>query len=121
MERLQAAVAILFLLPEKPFPRREFVMNYEDLGRYTEASEQARLLAQQRNQTLSKLSSMLGSVVGSSSGGYVAVAMDFEQARALLDLAVRQDAELQEAIAKANAAAPGCEKQPLALWRMSRR
>ncbi|MBF0095446.1 MAG: hypothetical protein HQL34_13005 [Alphaproteobacteria bacterium] len=94
-------------------------MDYESLGRYTEASERARSLAAQRHNKLVDLSRLVSAVTGHSSTGYVAVAMDCERMRSLLEEAAKLDAEMLEAVAVANAVAASCGKPLLKIWQSS--
>lgn len=91
-------------------------MNYEALGRYTEASERAHSFAAQRHNKLSDLARAISAATGMSSSGFVAVELDFARVQGLVDEAAKLDASLMEAVAEANANASHCGKAPLKLW-----
>ena len=83
-------------------------MNFEALGRYTEATERAARLAKQRDNQMAELARQLTIITGSKSGSCVAVFAE----------AAKADAELCQAIAEANAIAQACDKRPLKLWHL---
>ena len=96
-------------------------MNFEALGRYTDAAERAARLAKQRDNQMAELARQLTIITGSKSGSCVAVFADFEALTVQLAEAAKADAELCQAIAEANAIAQACDKRPLKLWHMTSR
>ncbi|MDR1662526.1 MAG: hypothetical protein LBR95_08925 [Azoarcus sp.] len=94
-------------------------MNFEALGRYTDAVERASRLARSRDGSLAEIARQLNVFTGSKSGGHIAVAVDFGRIAKQLDEAEKIDAELVQAVAEANAVAQDCDKRPLKLWQQA--
>ncbi len=93
-------------------------MNFEALGRYTEAAERAAKLARQRDTLLTELARQLTITTGSKSGSCIAVFADFEALTVQLADAAKADAELCQAIAEANSIAQACDRRPRKLWHL---
>lgn len=91
-------------------------MNFEALGRYTEATERAARLAKQRDNQMAELARQLTIITGSKSGSCVAVFADFEALTVQLAEADKTDAELCQAIAEAKLIADGVDIEGAEVW-----
>jgi hypothetical protein len=88
-------------------------MNYESLGRYTEAKEKAEKLALEVHSAMASV----GRYVSSSGVSNLKQAReyDFSAIRSNLDKAEKAYAEMTASIAIANHEAPLCEREPIKL------
>jgi predicted oxidoreductase len=87
-------------------------MNYEALGRYTEAVERFRRLLSMRNRIIADAARVLQSVAGNSSAWDRPDELDIDALIASLEEARRLQAEMLAAVAEANAVADAA-KRPL--------
>lgn len=90
--------------------------NFEALGRYITAREQAEKFARERNNALRKLSGMVQSADGSASSNLIAYDFDVAKAQELLNQAAELNQNLHVAVAEANKHAEACGKPKLEIY-----
>lgn len=86
-------------------------MDYEALGRYTAAADEAKSLAKELKRALDDLSR--SAAIPEPSAGYVSYVADIPHLRNALNLSEQIHARLIEAVNKANHEAGKCGKDPL--------
>jgi len=92
--------------------------NYEALGRYITAKEQAEKFKRDRDMHLHNLGTCAARATKSSSSGYIATDFDVQAAQELLNKAGESHQNLVTAIHEANQYAEACNKPKLQMWAM---
>lgn len=92
--------------------------NYEALGRYIAAKEQAEKFTQERQTALARLASLIGTAMGSSSSSYLATDFNVQAAQELLTKVGEAHQNMLVAMQEANNHAEACGKPKLQIWKI---
>lgn len=92
-------------------------MNYEALGRYTEATEKAKSKATDVRNALARLGRL--TVCPNTGSGAFACEYDFQKIKAVVSEAEQAHVELLVAVAMANHEAVACERPAITLYRQA--
>ena len=92
--------------------------DFEALGHYIAAKEQAERIARERDMTLSTLNRLISNAVGSRSSSTIATDLDIAKARELLEKAAELNQNLHTIVQEANNYADACKRQKLEIWQI---
>lgn len=108
-----------------PFPtfvfgnaRITIVQDFDAIGRYVVASEQARNFAHERDLLLGQLQHQIQMTLGTKTGN-IAVAFDMAKAEDILKRVKDLNRNLAIAVQEANLQADACDRPKLELWSLT--